>query len=325
MGRKKMRQYIIRRVLAMIPILLGISLIIFMIFAMAPGDAVTGGNNAHMSVTAKAQLRHEMHLDEPKIVQYFYWLKGAIHGDLGTSTFYKKSVSSVINTYIWNSFFLGLTSTIAVVIISIPIGVVAATKQYSMFDSISSVFALIAMSIPNFFVGLLLISFFSMDLSIFPVSGMQTIGSTATGIAKIGDIMYHMFLPFLVLTITSIAGIMKYMRSSMLEVISEDYIRTARSKGLSEKVVIYKHALRNALIPIITLLGFTIPGLFAGAIITEQIFAWPGIGPVTLLAVLNRDYPLCMGINMIYAVLTLLGNLIADITYAVVDPRIRLK
>jgi peptide/nickel transport system permease protein len=319
-----MRQYIIRRVLAMIPVLLGISLLIFLVFAMAPGDALTG-TDPHMSIAAKAQLRHQMHLDKPKVVQYLYWLKGAAQGDLGRSTFYKKSVSTVINSYIWNSFYLGLASTVAVVLIAIPIGVVAATKQYSLFDSVSSIFALIAMSVPDFFVGLLLIKFLSMDLSIFPVSGMHTIGGNAAGIGKVGDVMYHMFLPFLVLTITSLAGIMKYMRSSMLEVISEDYIRTARSKGLKEKVVIYKHALRNALIPIITLLGFTIPGLFAGAIITEQIFSWPGIGPVTLLAVQNRDYPLSMGINMIYAVLTLLGNLIADITYAIVDPRIRLK
>ena len=319
-----MRQYIVRRLLAMIPVLLGISLIIFLLFAMAPGDAITSAN-PHMSVAAKAQLRHQMHLDQPKLVQYLYWLKGAIHGDLGTSTFYKKSVGSVINSFIWNSFILELASTIAVIVIAIPIGVVAATRQYSKFDSASSVLALISMSVPDFFVGLLLIMVLSIYLPVFPVSGMQTTGSTATGISHIIDVMYHMFLPFLVLTITSIAGIMKYMRSSMLEVISEEYIRTARAKGLREKVVIYKHALRNALIPIITLLGFTIPGLFAGAIITEQIFSWPGIGPVTMLAVTNRDYPLCMGINMLFAVLTLIGNLLADIMYAIVDPRIRLK
>ncbi|MDD3223371.1 MAG: ABC transporter permease [Clostridium sp.] len=319
-----MRQYIVRRILTMIPVLLGISLIIFFIFAMAPGDAVTTAN-PHMSVAARAQIRHQMHLDKPKIVQYLYWLKGALHGDFGTSTFYKKSVGTVINSFIWNSFILGLTSTIAVIAIAVPVGVVAATKQYSKFDSISSVFALLSMSIPDFFIGLLLIKFFSVDLPIFPISGMTTTGSTAAGLSHITDVLYHMFLPFLVLTITSIAGIMKYMRSNMLEVISEDYIRTARAKGLREKVVIYKHALRNALIPIITLLGFTIPGLFAGAIITEQIFSWPGIGPVTYLAVINRDYPLSMGINMIYAVLMLIGNLIADVTYAVVDPRIRLK
>lgn len=319
-----MRQYIIRRLLTMVPVLLGISVIIFFIFAMSPGDAVTTAN-PHMSVAARAQLRHQMHLDKPKIVQYLYWLKGALHGDFGTSTFYKKSVGTVINSFIWNSFILGLTSTIAVIAIAVPVGVVAATKQYSKFDSISSIFALLSMSIPDFFIALLLIKFFSVDLPIFPVSGMTTTGSTAVGFSHITDILYHMFLPFLVLTITSIAGVMKYMRSSMLEVISEDYIRTARAKGLREKVVIYKHALRNALIPIITLLGFTIPGLFAGAIITEQIFEWPGIGPITYLAVINRDYPLSMGINMIYAVLMLIGNLIADVTYAIVDPRIRLK
>jgi peptide/nickel transport system permease protein len=154
---------------------------------------------------------------------------------------------------------------------------------------------------------------------------MYTPGSTATGIPMLLDVLYHMFLPFVVLTLSSVAGIMRYMRSSMLEVIRQDYIRTARAKGLKEKVVIYKHALKNALIPVITLLGFWLPGLFSGAIVTEQIFCWPGIGPVQLIATNGRDYPLLMGITMLLAVLTLLGNLIADVSYAIVDPRIRLK
>ena len=320
-----MKQYIIRRVLAMIPVLIGISLLVFLVFAMAPGDAITGVMDPHATAQSRAKLRHELHLDKPKIVQYGYWIGGAIKGDLGQSTYYKEPVGRVINDYIWNSFYLALASTIASILLAIPIGVISATRQYSFFDSFFTVIALVGISVPSFFLGLLLMKSLSIDLSIFPISGMLTTGSKATGFAKLGDYLYHMFLPFLVLTFTSIAGIMRYMRSSMLEVIRQDYVRTARAKGLKEKVVIYKHALRNALIPVITLLGFMIPGLFGGAIITEQIFGWPGIGPVQMLAVSNRDYPLLMGTTMLLAVLTLIGNLIADISYALVDPRIRLK
>lgn len=320
-----MRQYIIRRLLTMIPVLLGVSLIIFIIFSMVPGDAITGTIDPHMTAESRQKLRHQLNLDKPKIVQYGLWINGVVHGDWGTSTYYKQKVISVISTYIWNSFYLALASTIASIILAIPIGVISATKQYSVFDSFFTIVALIGISIPSFFLGLLLIKWFAVDLSIFQVSGMQSTGSTATGISKIIDILYHMFLPFVVLTFISIAGIMRYMRSSMLEVIRQDYIRTARAKGLKEKVVIYKHALRNALIPVITLLGFMIPGLFSGAIITEQVFGWPGIGPVQVLATVNRDYPLLMGLNMFLALLTLLGNLFADIAYALVDPRIRLK
>lgn len=320
-----MRQYIIRRLLTMIPVLLGVSLIIFIVFSMVPGDAITGAMDPHMTAESRQKLRHQLNLDKPKIVQYGLWISGVVHGDWGTSTYYKEKVTSVISTYVWNSFYLGLASTIAAVILAIPIGVISATKQYSVFDSFFTIVALIGISIPSFFLGLLLIKWFAVDLSIFPVSGMQSTGSNAGGISKIIDILYHMFLPFVVLTFISIAGIMRYMRSSMLEVIRQDYIRTARAKGLREKVVIYKHGLRNALIPVITLLGFMIPGLFSGAIITEQVFGWPGIGPVQVLATVNRDYPLLMGLNMFLALLTLLGNLFADIAYALVDPRIRLK
>lgn len=320
-----MKQYVIRRLISMIPVLLGISILIFFVFSLAPGDAITGAMDPHMTAASRAKLRHELHLDKPKIVQYGYWLKNAVEGDLGYSTFYKMPVGKVINTYIWNSFYLGLASTIAAVLLAIPIGVVSATKQYSFFDSFFTIFALVGISIPTFFLGLLLIKWFSMDIPIFPISGMTNTGMQETGFALIKDVMIHMFLPFVVLTFASIASISRYMRSSMLEVIRQDYIRTARSKGLREKVVIYKHALRNALIPVITLLGFMLPGLFSGAIITEQIFGWPGIGPVQVLATVNRDYPLLMGVNMLLAFLTLLGNLCADIAYALVDPRIRLK
>lgn len=320
-----MRQYITRRLLQMIPILIGISILLFFILQLAPGDMFSSMVNPHMTAEVKAELRHQLHLDQPSYIQYFYWMQGILKGDFGESFYFKQPVTRVINTYIWNSFLLSLVSFVLSVIISIPIGVISATKQYSRFDYFFTVIALIGISIPSFYFGLLLIKWFSVDLKLFPVSGMSTAGLDLTGFAEAKDVLYHMTLPCIVLTLSSVAGLMRYTRSSMLEVIRQDYIKTARAKGLKERVVIYKHALRNAMIPVITIFGMWLPGLFSGAIITESIFNWPGIGPIELLAVNNRDYPLLMGINLILALLTLLGNLIADITYALVDPRIRLK
>lgn len=321
-----MKQYIVRRILQIIPTLIGISLFMFLIFALAPGDALSGNADPHMSAERKQEIREQYHLTEPKHVQYFYWLKGIVKDQtFGESMYYKKPVTQVMKDFVPKSFYLALTSLVLGVLIAVPIGIVSATKQYSGFDKFFTVFALIGISMPSFFFGLLLIKWFGVDLKILPFSGMRTPGSNLTGIASFMDILKHMTLPLIVLTLGSVAGWMRYTRSSMLEVIRQDYIRTARAKGLKEKVVIYKHALRNALIPVVTLLGFSIPGLFSGATLTETIFNWPGIGPVQLAAVSNRDYYLLMGLNMLLAGLTLIGNLIADVLYAVVDPRIRLK
>lgn len=321
-----MKSYLLRRTLQIIPILIGASLVIFLLFSLAPGDIVDSMSaNSHLTVERQAQLRHLYHLDQPKIVQYFYWAKNVLKGDLGYSYKYREPVGNVLKNYIWNSFYLSLAAFITSILLAIPIGVISATKQYSAFDSGFTIIALIGISLPSFFMGLLLIKWFSVDLKLFPVSGMVTAGSNATGITRFIDVIHHMFLPYLVLTFHSVAGLMRYVRTSMLEVIRQDYIRTARAKGLKEKVVIYKHALRNSLIPVITILGMWLPSLFSGAIITEQIFGWPGIGKITLMAVEVRDYPLLMGFNMLIALLTLLGNLVADVAYAAVDPRIRLK
>ncbi|MBU3129613.1 ABC transporter permease [Clostridium tagluense] len=320
-----MRQYITRRLLQMIPVLIGVSIVIFFILQLAPGDALTGKMDGHLTPERKQELRHQMGLDLPVHKQYLRWAGGMLHGDLGESTTFKQPVGKVMNTYIWNTFYLSILSLILSVLISIPIGVISATKQYSKFDGFFTIFALIGISMPSFFFGMLLIKIFAVDLLVLPVSGMSTAGSTAVGITHALDIARHMILPLIVLTLGSVAGLMRYTRSSMLEVIRQDYIRTARAKGLKEKVVIYKHALKNGMIPVITLLGFWLPALFSGAFITESIFGWPGIGPIDIGAVSGRDYPLMMGINILFAILTLFGNLIADVTYAVVDPRIRLK
>lgn len=321
-----MTQFIVRRFLQIIPTIIGISIVIFFIFALAPGDIFSTNIDPNMSAERREELRSLYHLDKPKITQYYHWLKGVVtEGSFGESFYYKRPVADVMKDFIPNSFILGAASLILGILIAVPIGIVSATKQYSLFDKIFTVFALIGISMPSFYFGLLLIKFLGVDLNIFPVSGMTQAGSTYTGIEYIFDVLKHMILPLIVLTLASVGGWMRYTRSSMLEVIRQDYIRTARAKGLKEKFVIYKHALRNALIPVITLLGISIPGLFSGATLTETVFNWPGIGPVQLTAVNNRDYYLLMGLNLTLATLTLFGNLLADIIYAIVDPRIRLK
>ena len=320
-----MRQYITRRLLEMIPVIIGISFLLFVIFAMAPGDAVDNIQNPNLSQEKIMDLKKQYGLVGNPVERYINWAKKAVQFDFGDSIKHKEKVSTVIDTYVWNSFWLSLGSFLLSTLIAIPIGVVSATKQYSIFDRFFTIFALFGVSIPSFFFGMVLIKIFAVDIPIFPVSGMISTGINATGFTYVLDVMKHMALPLIVLTLISLAGLMRYTRTAMLEVIRQDYIRTARSKGLSEKVVIYKHALRNAMIPIITILAMQLPGLFGGAILTEQVFAWPGIGRVAIEAINGRDYPLLMGFEVLLAILTLLGNLIADVTYALVDPRIRLK
>lgn len=321
-----MFNYIIRRVLQMIPTMIGVSFVIFLIFAMAPGDFLSSNMDPSLSPERREEIREMYHLNDSKPKQYYYWIKGVVtEGSFGESFYFKKPVSEVMKDYIPNSFILGAASLILGLLIAVPIGIVSATKQYSTFDKVFTVFALIGISMPSFFFGLVLIKYLGVDLGLFPISGMAEPGTTATGLPYVMDVLKHMILPLIVLTLASVGGWMRYTRSSMLEVVRQDYIRTARAKGLKEKVVIYKHALRNALIPVVTLLGMSIPGLFSGATLTETIFNWPGIGPVQLLAVNNRDYYLLMGLNLTLACLTLFGNLIADIIYGAVDPRIRLK
>lgn len=320
-----MRQYITRRLLEMIPVIIGISFLLFIIFAMAPGDAVDGIADPNMTEEKRIELRKQYGLVGNPVERYINWAKKAAQFDFGNSIRRRMPVSKVIGTYVWNSFYVSLASFILSTLIAIPIGVVSATKQYSGFDKFFTVFALLGISIPTFFFGMVLIKIFSLNLGWFPVSGMTSAGKGYVGFRAFIDVVHHMVLPTLVLALASLAGLMRYTRTSMLEVIRQDYIRTARSKGLKEKVVVYRHALRNALIPIITILGMSLPGLFGGAILTEQVFGWPGIGKIAMESISTRDYTFLMGFEVLLALLTLLGNLIADVSYALVDPRIRLK
>ena len=319
-----MIQYIIKRLLKMIPILLIISAIIFWIVSLTPGDFVDAKANPNMTAEKVEQLKAVYGLDKPVPVGYANWLKGVIKGDLGDSLKFRQPVATLINQYVWNSFYLAAIAYVLSLIISIPLGIVSAVKQYSILDKTVTFFTFLTMSLPTFFVALILIKIFSLNMGILPIGGMTTAGSTATGFANIKDILVHAIMPVITLLIIQVGSTTKYVRTAMLEVIRQDYIRTARAKGLKEKVVIYKHALRNGLIPIVTLIGLSIPGLFSGALITETVFVWPGIGKMGYDAIINRDYVLTVGFSVFMAVLTLFGNLLSDVLYAVVDPRIKL-
>ena len=320
-----MIKYIFKRLLKAVPQLIILSIILYLIIAMVPGDFVSAQANPNMKPEQVERLREIYGLDKPIHIRYINWAKSVIKGDFGDSLSYNQPVSTVIGDYIWNSFLLSFISFILTLLIGIPLGIICAVKQYSLFDKISTLFVFTALSIPSFFLALVLVKVFALNLNILPIAGMTTTGANLTGISYALDIIKHMVLPVATLTILNVCSWMKYVRNCMLEVINQDYILTARAKGLKEKVVIYKHALRNALIPVVTFLGLCIPGLFAGALITETVFAWPGVGRIAYEAIGNRDYTLLMGFNMFSAVLLILGNLLADVLYSVVDPRIKLK
>lgn len=322
-----MKQYIIRRLLQSIPTIIGASIIIFLVFSLVPGDYVdiTFGQDPNITKERLEELKKLYGMDISLPEKYMNWVGNIIKGDFGDSLMYKKEVTWVISTFVWNSFIIAVTVNILQWLIAGVVGVFAALRQYSLYDSIVTLLVFILMSFPSFFLGLLLLKFFAVDYKIFPVGGMTTTGVDNTGFAYVWDVLKHMALPVITLTLLSIGGLTRYFRTNMLEVIRMDYVRTARAKGLKERVVIFKHALRNALLPLITLLALELPGLFGGAIITERIFNWPGIGRVVLDSIYQRDYPLVMGFTLMLAALTILANILADVLYGVADPRIRLK
>lgn len=319
-----MKNYIIRRIIQMIPVFIGILFILFFILEQAPGTPVSNMMIPKMTPEQKAELAQKLGLDVPWYERFVNWIGEALHGNLGYSINHKKPVVDVMKDYVGPTLLLSLVSLAISVIIGIPAGVISATKQYSITDNILTVVSFIGISIPSFFFGLLLLKNFAVDIQIFPLFGLKDPLLMSTNpVDKALDVAWHLVLPSIVLGLGSTASFMRYTRSSMLEVIKQDYIRTARAKGLKEKTVIYRHAFRNAVIPIITLLGFWIPSLLSGAVVTESIFALPGLGKISVEATMTRNYPLILGINAMLAVLTLMGTLVADILYAIADPRIR--
>ena len=320
-----MKQYIIRRLLQMIPTMIGITILVFAITALVPGDYITSQQNPNMTAEKAQQLKEIYGLDKGPVQRYFIWVGNMLTGNMGDSLQHKRPVTDVIGDYVWNSFLIAFFSMMFSWIIAIVAGVFSAKFQYSLFDKLMTLFVFLCMSLPSFFIGLVLIKFMAVDWGLFPVGGMTTAGQAGSTWDYIVDVADHMFLPVLVLTMLSTGSLTRYFRTSMLEVIRQDYIRTARAKGLKERTVIFKHALRNAMLPAITLMGFELPALFSGAIILEKIFVWPGVGQVYLESITMRDYPFMLGFTIFLAALTLIGTLISDVLYGVADPRIRLK
>jgi peptide/nickel transport system permease protein len=320
--------YSIKRALLMIPILLGITLLSFMVMHMAPG----GPAEAQMEFSAKAsaeareRLRKLYGADQPVHKQYITWLTKFVTLDFGEAFADGRKVKDKILERLPITLTINLLSLGVVLLIAIPIGIMSATHQYSALDRATTIFVFVGYSMPHFWMALLLIYLFGVQWGILPISGIQSLETTGlTWLGKLMDRGEHLILPVFISAIGSLAGVSRYMRSSMLEVMRQDYIRTARSKGLSENKVIYKHALRNALMPVITILGLSLPGLIGGAVIMETVFGIDGLGRLMFQAVFSRDYNVAMGLLVPAAVLTMLGNFLADIGYAMADPRVRLR
>lgn len=328
-----MFKYIIKRILLGLLILFGTSLIIYFLVRNMPSDYID-------QQTAAQVAQGKLTLDQVKemkavygigdssffgiIKNYFQWLGNIFRGDLGISFTFGRPVASVIADKMWISFGISFVALILEILIAIPLGIYASTNQYSVADYSVTVLAMMGISLPSFFLGALLLRVFSVKLGWFPLTGLRDATQILSGFPAFVDLIRHLVLPMVTLVILSIGGLMRYTRTNMLEVLNSDYIRTARAKGLSEKTVIYKHAFRNTLIPLVTMLGGTIPSLFGGAMITESVFALEGIGYTAYKAVIQADVPFVMGYNMFVAVLTVLGILLSDILYAVVDPRVKL-
>lgn len=323
-----MLEYIVRRLLFMIPLLLGITIITFVVVHLSPGgpaDMLTG-LSPKVSAEAKARLHSLYGLDKPFHVQYWLWLSRLVRFDFGRSFKDGRLVIIKILERLPATLLLNVLSLLLIFFIALPIGIISAVRQDSFFDKGMTVFVFLGFSVPAFWLALLLMVLFGVVLGWLPISGMHSVNFPYFSFwGKLWDIIKHLILPVFVSAFGGLAYLSRYSRTSMLEVLRQDYIRTARAKGLSEKKVIYRHALRNALIPIVTLLGLSLPALIGGGFIFETIFAWPGMGRLGYQAIMARDYPVIMGVGVIAALLTLVGNLIADITYAFIDPRIRYR
>ncbi|MEA3329084.1 MAG: ABC transporter permease [Candidatus Omnitrophota bacterium] len=321
-----MVSYIFKRLLSLIPVFIGITLISFSIIHLAPGkptDLMTQ-LNPKVSFEAKEKLIKLYNLDKPVQIQYMIWLKKLVRFDFGNSFVDGRLVIKKIFERLPITILINILSMVLIFLIAVPIGVISAVKRGSLFDKMTTLFVFVGFATPGFWLALILMSIFSVQLGWFPVAGIKSLDyENFSLLGKVIDLGRHLVMPVLVSSFGGLAGISRYMRQSMLGVIYEDFIRTARAKGLPEKDVLYRHALKNAILPIITILGLSIPGLIGGSVIFETIFSIPGMGQLFYQSVMARDYPVVMAVLVIGAILTLLANLAADITYFYVDPRIR--
>lgn len=325
-----MTRYILRRLLVAIPLILGIATIVFFAVNLAPGDPAHYMLSPGMTAQTVAQLRHSFGLDQPLPVRYVKWMAALFTGNLGYSYTYGRPVLDVLLAFLPNTLLLSGCALLLAFAAGIVLGTIQAVRQYSAVDSGLSVGLLFFYSMPSFWLALMMILVFSLFARNvwhwpiwFPASGMESASHDLMPMgAQLRDSFMHLVLPVTTLALVLTAGISRYMRGSMLEVLHQDFIRAARAKGLPERTVIFKHALRNALIPVVTLLGLYLPLLFSGTVFIEYVFAWPGMGKAIVDAIATRDYPLVMGGTVLFATMVVLANLLADILYAVVDPRI---
>lgn len=321
-----MNQYIFRRILQALPVLFGITIITFTFTELAPGDAVSAmlleqqGGVADIDVEA---LRAQYGLDQPAPVRYLRWMGGLFQGNMGVRVRSGVPVAEEIARRLPTTLQLMLAAALFSIVLGIPLGVISALRQYSVLDYLMTGFVFMGISVPGFFAAIVVIYLFAVRLGWFPTGGYSTPGVEFGPVGLLLNRLHHMALPALVLGIESTAAIMRYTRTSMLEVIRQDYMITARSKGLSNFMITVRHGLRNALLPVITIIGLRIPSLFGGAIIIETIFNWPGMGTLYMDGVSTRDYPLIMSMVLISAIVIVVSNLLTDLTYALVDPRVR--
>ena len=318
-----MSRYVLRRLLMMVPILLGITIINYTIFALAPGDPVTSMIDPMEQLTMSQEQidarREALGLNDPIPVRYLLWLGEAVQGNLGYSIVFSRPVWQLLRIGIGNT--LGLVSLALLIstVGGVILGIASALRPYSKIDYATTAFAFSGAAMPGFFLGLLLMYVFALQLKLLPAGGIRTAG----GPPSLQDWLTHLILPVMALAYETLAGLLRYTRSSMLEVLNQDYVTTARSKGLRETVVVMRHAFRNALLPVLTIIGLRIPSLVGGSILIETVFNYPGIGLTMVQATRHRDYPLLMGGVLVGAVMVLGSNLITDLTYSAADPRVR--
>ena len=325
-------RYLLKRFVYIVFVFFIISILMFAIYKSMPGDPVDimlGDSKTTMKPDAYQALYDKtvasLGLDKPLPVQYVAWMGNMLTGNFGYSTQYKQAVINIIGAPMTNTVLLNVLTMIVVFAIAIPLGIVTAVRKNGVFDKTVQVLTIVGYSLPQFIVALLAIFLLAVKFPIFPISGVKTAGLDATGLSAFLDMAWHMVLPVLVMAVSGIGGITRYVRAAMIDVLRMDYIKTARAKGLREKVVVYVHAFRNALIPIVTITTWWVIGLFGGSIVIESVFLWPGLGKMLIDGLLQRDFSVVLTMQMFYVVLSLAGNVLMDIAYTIVDPRVRLE
>lgn len=310
-----MLRYLLRRLIGMIPVLFGVTAIVSSLIYLAPGDPARAALGDQADPQAVQDLRAELGVDDPVYIRYIDWLTDVLQGDMGNSIVTGEPVTAMILARLWPTLELSLVAMLITFIIALPLGVIAAVRQYTWMDTGSMVFAIFWLSMPSFWLGLILIFLFAVHWPVFPISGR------ADSVLTIEWLSY-LALPAFAIGARRAGLLTRLTRSSMLEIINEDYIRTAKGKGIGSKAVIYTHALKNAMIPIVTLVGLQVPLIISGSVIIEIVFAWPGLGRLLVDSVLRRDYPVVQAIVLVYAIIVLLANLAVDVSYTYLDPRI---